>query len=41
MKHYGNTTHAGVEVEFQEFLTLAQNGVDLSDLTLPENVARW
>jgi len=40
MKHYGTTTNAGVEVKFQEFLTSAQNGSDLSDLTLPENVAR-
>jgi hypothetical protein len=41
MKHYGTTTHAGVDVEFQELLTSAQNGGDLSDLTLPEYVARW
>lgn len=40
MKHYGNTTHAGVEVEFQEFLTSAQNEGYLSDLSLLEYVAR-
>jgi hypothetical protein len=41
IKHYGTTAHVGVEVEFQEFLPSAQNGGDLSDLTLPENEARW